>query len=151
MIIRRLFSTPILTVLGLVTAFGFVSPSPSPAHAEVGTVVVDGSWACSVPAGYTYDYADRRPECGMQLGYRIRVPVDGLWACLTVGNFTHDYAYKTWTCHPSNPNQATMYHLRTPFDGLWACTVPPGFRYDTSYSTVSCYPPNYALMYHLRR
>ncbi len=114
---------------------------------------LDNTWACSVPAGYTYDQvANRLNVCspsGFAYSYHLRTPSDGVWACTVPSGFTYDQvANRLNVCSPSG--FAYSYHLRTPSDGVWACTVPSGFTYDrVAYRLNVCDPSGFAYSYHL--
>jgi hypothetical protein len=127
-------------------------------NADAGPVTpqsLDGTWACSVPAGYVWDQvANNLGVCsptGFAPSYHLRLPVDGLWACTTnAPGFVWDQvANNLSVCSPNN--FAFSYRLRVPVNGLWACSVPAGFTYDQVANNLSvCSPNGFANSYHLR-
>jgi hypothetical protein len=139
---QRLAVRVVALVLGVAAVFAVAPVRPASA--------ADGDWACSVPAGYTYDRMDRYLQCGSGYIYHLRVPADGLWACTVSEGFTHDRADLAFQCNPRD-SRATIYHIRRPVSGLWACSVPPGFSYDATYMSYDCRPFSYQTMYRLRR
>ncbi|SCE87225.1 hypothetical protein GA0070618_1544 [Micromonospora echinospora] len=73
--------------------------------AESAPVVLslDGTWSCSVPSGYTWDWVQVSNSCGsLRYQYRLRTPVNGLWACSIPMGWAYDAIQPTNLCG-SNP------------------------------------------------
>ncbi|WP_344441190.1 hypothetical protein [Kitasatospora nipponensis] len=114
-----------------------VAPADS-AHAAG----LDGSWACSVPAGYTYDQVQQTRQCSggsswTSTVFHLRTPAEGVMSCTPVDGFVYDYVSLGSACAQIGP-QAASYRLRTPVDGLTACSVKPGWTYDLVTYTTAC-------------
>jgi|GEM_PF-842727 len=115
---------------------------------------LDNTWACSVPAGYTWDQVvNQLNVCnpsGWAYSYHLRTPVNNLWACSVPSGFTYDQvANNLNVCSPSN--FAYSYHLRTPGDNFYVCSVPAGYTWDRVANNLNvCSPSNFAYSYHIR-
>jgi hypothetical protein len=100
-------STALLAAVGLLLAIGALSSAATARPASL-----DGTWACSVPAGYTFDSVTATSACatsGVATMVRLRVPVNGLWACTVPPGFTFSQTQATSACARSGV--ATMYLL----------------------------------------
>lgn len=115
---------------------------------------LDGTWACSVPAGYTWDQVQNQLNVcnpsGFAFSYHLRRPANGIWVCSVPSGFTWDQVTNNLNvCSPSN--FAFSYHLRTPGDNFWVCSVPSGFTWDQVTNNLNvCSPSNFAFSYHIR-
>jgi subtilisin family serine protease len=115
---------------------------------------LDNTWACSVPAGYTWDQViNQLNVCnpgGWAYSYHLRTPVNNLWACSVPSGFTWDQvANNLNVCSPSN--FAYSYHLRTPGDNFSVCSVPSGYTWDRVANNLNvCSPSNFAYSYNMR-
>jgi len=114
---------------------------------------LDGTYACSVPSGYTYDLVvSRLNECSpnnFANSYRLRLPRDNISTCTVPSGYTYDLVTSRLnTCSPNN--FANSYRIRVPVVGMWACRVPTGFSYDQVRSQLNvCSPNNFANSYRL--
>ncbi|MBO4205557.1 S8 family serine peptidase [Micromonospora echinofusca] len=114
---------------------------------------LDGTWACSVPAGYTWDRVtndlNRCNPSGWAYTYHLRAPADNITVCSVPSGYTWDRVTNDLSvCSPSN--FAYSYHLRVPAVGLWACSVPSGWSYSQTMNQLSvCSPSNFANSYRL--
>jgi subtilisin family serine protease len=137
-----------------VTARDTGSRTGSVSFAWAITQNLDGTWMCSVPAGYTYDQVVNQLNVCVPgyfaNSYRIRTPVDTLWACSVPAGFIHDQVVNQLNvCSPSN--FANSYRLRTPGDNFYACSVPAGYTYDRVVNQLNvCSPSNFANSYNIR-
>ena len=109
----------IITVLALGTVSLLIAPVAIPAFANpvsqetvlngnsaTGALDLDGTWACSVPSGYTWDQVERTSACGsLSYRYRLRTPVNGLWACAIPFGWTYDSIRSTSVCGSTGPYQ----------------------------------------------
>ncbi len=116
---------------------------------------LDGTWACSVPAGYTYDrVVNELNTCvpgSFANRYHIRAPQDNIYVCaIPASGFTYDRVVNQLNvCSPSS--FANSYNIRVPVTGLWACSVPPGFTYTQVANQLNvCSPSSFANSYLLR-
>src|SRR6266566_2746336 len=121
----------LLIVVSAITMFG-VSAAPTSAQ-PARPASLDGTWACSVLAGYTYDEViNQLAVCnptGLAYSYRLRTAGDNKWLCAVPAGYTYDEVTNQLDiCNPSG--LAYSYRMRLPVNGLWACTVPPGFTYS---------------------
>jgi hypothetical protein len=138
-----------LAVLFALVTIGAVTQTVASASASL-----DGTNACSVPAGYTYDIASSQlgGPCnprGFATVYHLRLPVEGLMACTVPAGFTYDIAQQTLNQCAVGAS-AVAYHLRVPAAGMWACTVPPGFHADALVNQLNvCTPFAFAVTSHL--
>ena len=143
-----------LALVGLLLSLcAFVAPAAQAAPTRPASL--DNTWACSVPAGYTYDQVQNNlnvcSPSNFAYSYHLRTPQDNIWACsVPTSNLTYDRVQDNLNvCSPSN--FAYSYHLRIPVNGLWACSVPPGFSYDLTQNNLNvCSPSNFAYSYRLR-
>ncbi|WDZ86414.1 hypothetical protein [Micromonospora cathayae] len=63
---------------------------------------LDGTWSCSVPSGYVWDWVQNTSACGASpYQYRLRTPVNGLWACTIPFGWTYDSIRSTTLCGSS--------------------------------------------------
>jgi hypothetical protein len=149
----------IFVVGSITTAILAAGPAGAVAHSHgssrtntVRPAILDGTWACSVPAGYTYDAVSNQlgvcNPTGFAYSYRLRIPRDNIWVC-SVPTYTYDaVSNQLSVCNPSG--FAYSYHMRVPVNGLWACTIPPGFTYSATSNQLSvCNPNGFALSYRL--
>nr|QLJ96240.1 hypothetical protein HZU44_27860 [Micromonospora carbonacea] len=111
----------IIAALALAIASPLIAPAAIPANANPisqetvlhgnsapGALGLDGSWACYVPSGYTWDQVEPTGACGsLSYRYRLRVPVNGLWACAIPFGWTYDSIRSTSVCGSTGP-----YHYR---------------------------------------
>ncbi|WP_405015823.1 hypothetical protein OHV05_00985 [Kitasatospora sp. NBC_00070] len=135
LVARTTFALAAVTALLLA---GFTVAPAGSAHAAG----LDGTWACSVPAGYTYDQVQQTRQCSGGAGwtstvFRLRTPAEGVLSCTPVDGFVYDNVTLGSACAQTGP-QAPGYRLRTPVDGLTACGVKPGWTYDLITYTTAC-------------
>jgi hypothetical protein len=101
-------------LLGMFFPTAAASASPAaPTKAPVAATA--GFWACSVPAGFTYDQVvNQLGVCSpfsFAFSYHLITPADAVWACSVPAGFTYDQVVNQLSvCSPSN--FASSYHLR---------------------------------------
>ncbi|GLZ41801.1 hypothetical protein [Actinokineospora sp. NBRC 105648] len=126
--IRRLIAA---SAAALFTAATLVTPAPAE---------VTGTWACSVPAGYTYTSVTQSTQCGSGGNtaprYYIEVPANNLWACTAPSNLTYIPVTSSSQC--STISTAPRYYLRTPQNNMWACSIPSGYTYSQYVQSSEC-------------
>ncbi|WDZ82623.1 S8 family peptidase [Micromonospora cathayae] len=138
-----------------VTARDAASRTGSTSFSWAVTENLDNTWACSVPAGYTYDRVtndlNRCNPGGWAYTYRLRAPADSITVCSVPAGFTYDRVTNDLNvCNPSS--FAYSYRIRVPVVGLWACSVPAGFSYSQSSNNLNvCHPSGFAYSYLLSR
>ena len=115
---------------------------------------LDGTYACSVPAGYTWDQVVSQlgvcSPTGFANSYRLRSPADGIYVCSVPSGFVWDQVVNNLSvCSPSG--FANSYRLRAPGDAFYACAVPAGHTWDRVVNNLSvCSPSGFANSYHVR-
>ncbi|WBB77889.1 hypothetical protein O7606_16630 [Micromonospora sp. WMMD882] len=109
----------ILAVVALAAVPLLFTPNAIPAYANAApqevvvngngapaTLSLDGTWACSVPSGYTWDIVEPTGACGsLNYRYRLRTPVTGLWACHIPFGWSYDSLRSTSACGTTGPYQ----------------------------------------------
>ncbi|MEU9127280.1 hypothetical protein AB0D08_04020 [Kitasatospora sp. NPDC048540] len=120
--------------LAFVAAAALLLADLAVAPTQAGAAGLDNTWACSVPAGYTYDQVQQTRQCSggsswTSTVFHLRTPADGVMSCTPVDGFVYDYVSLGSACAQIGP-QAASYRLRTAVDGMMACTVKPGWTYD---------------------
>ncbi len=112
--LRRITTVLALAVVSLVIVPATIPAQASPGSAETppqgnsatGTLGLDGTWACSVPSGYTWDQVEPTGTCGsLSYRYRLRTPVNGLWACAIPFGWSYDSLRATSVCGSTGPYQ----------------------------------------------
>jgi hypothetical protein len=122
--------------------------------AQTGQTGLDNTWACSVPAGYTYDrVTSQLNTCGSGFHsyYHLRAPQDNIWVCYVLPGYTYDQASNQLNvCNSSG--FANSYRMRVGQDNIWACSLPNGsLTYDRVANQLNvCNPSGFANSYHLR-
>lgn len=115
-LVRGLIASMFAAGVGLAgTAQAAQAVAPSAAKPAVaGAASLDGTWACFVPDGYTFDKVESRlGQCGSGFAtrYRLRTPADLVWACFVPDGFTFDMTQnRLGQC--SERGFATSYRLR---------------------------------------
>ncbi len=137
-----------------VTARDTASRTGSVSFSWVITENLDGTWACSVPAGYTYDQVQNQLNVcnpsGFANSYRLRAPADNIYTCTVPSGFTYDRVVNNLNvCSPSG--FANSYNIRAPADNIYTCSVPSGFTYDRVVNNLNvCSASGFANSYHIR-
>ncbi len=112
--LRRITTVLALAVVSLVIVPATIPAQASPGSVETppqgnsapGTLGLDGTWACSVPSGYTWDQVEPTGTCGsLSYRYRLRTPVNGLWACAIPFGWSYDSLRATSVCGSTGPYQ----------------------------------------------
>ncbi|HEY0639316.1 MAG TPA: S8 family peptidase [Pseudonocardiaceae bacterium] len=116
---------------------------------------LDGTWACSVPAGYTYERTQNslNSQCnpsGWATQYLLRSPADGIWVCTVPTGWTYERTSSNLNvCYHSG--FATSYLIRAPRDGIWTCSVPSGYTWERVSNNLNvCYHSGFATSYLIR-
>ena len=115
---------------------------------------LDGTYACSVPAGYTWDQVVSQYNVCAPFAYansyRLRSPADGVSVCSVPSGWVWDQVVNQLNmCSPSN--FANSYRLRAPADNIQVCSVPSGYTWDRVVNQLNmCSHSNFANSYNIR-
>ena len=146
--------TTVNTFSATVTVRDTASRTASTSFSWVITENLDNTWACSVPAGYTYDRVQSQLNVcvpgNFANSYHLRAPADNIFTCNVPSGFTYDRVVSNLNvCSPNN--FANSYNIRAPADNISTCNVPSGFTYDRVVSNLNvCSPNNFANSYNIR-
>ncbi|MFJ8435943.1 hypothetical protein ACIQ9P_32045 [Kitasatospora sp. NPDC094019] len=142
----------VLTVLAALAALGPWTTGPASAN----TTGLDGTWSCTVPAGYVHD-AIASGCGGSGVTFRLLTPATGRWSCAVPDAWTYDALDSSLGGKPYGPCQlgaskGSATRLLAPVDGAWVCAPPKAgvWTYDRISTTpvlsgCSAYGGNYHL------
>ncbi|MGQ0840002.1 S8 family peptidase [Actinokineospora sp.] len=115
---------------------------------------LDGTYACSIPPGYTWDQVvNQLNVCnpsGFANSYRLRSPANNIYVCSVPSGYVWDQVSNQLNvCNPSG--FANSYRLRAPGDNFYACSIPAGHTWDRVVNQLNvCNPSGFANSYNVR-
>ncbi|SCL25703.1 Serine protease, subtilisin family [Micromonospora nigra] len=146
--------TTVNTYSVTVTARDTANQTGSASFSWTITQNLDNTWACSVPAGYTWDrVTNDLNNCnpgGWAYTYRLRAPANNITVCSVPSGYTWDRVTNDLSvCSPSS--FAYSYRMRVPADNITVCSVPSGYTWDRVTNDLSvCSPSSFAYSYRMR-
>lgn len=147
--------TTVNTYSVTVTARDSAARTGSVSFSWVITNNLDGTWACSIPAGYTWDRVISQlnvcSPSGFANSYHLRAPANNIYVCSVPSGYVWDRVQNQLNvCSPSG--FANSYHMRVPSDNIYVCSIPSsGFTWDRVQNQLNiCSPSGFANSYNIR-